>query len=156
MTGSLPTRVVVSGPDGHTGCGVVAGLQADPAINVVGGIRRGDDDIMAKLRSADVLIDFTAAEAAPNLMLMALEAGVRPVSGTSGIPDSELARVDEAAYKSGLPAVWAANFSLGPVLLTHLARVAARFMSAVEILEGHPSRKADSPSGTALALPRDP
>ena len=154
MTGSVPTRVVVSGPDGHTGRDVVAGLQADPAVDVVGGIRRGDADIAEKLRSADVLIDFTTAEAAPGLMLMALDAGVRPVSGTSGIPDTELARVDDAAKRCGLAAVWAANFSLGPVLLTHLARVAARFMSAAEVLEGHPSRKADSPSGTALALAR--
>jgi 4-hydroxy-tetrahydrodipicolinate reductase len=154
MSGSVPIRVVVSGPDGHTGRDVVAGLQSDPAIDVVGGIRRGDTDVAQKLQAADVLVDFTTAEAAPELMLRAIEAGVRPVSGTSGIPDAELTRVDEAARQRGIAAVWAANFSLGPVLLTHLARVAARFMDAVEVLEGHPSRKADSPSGTALALAR--
>jgi 4-hydroxy-tetrahydrodipicolinate reductase len=133
---------------------VLAGLQDDPTVDVVGGIRRGDADVAEKLKTADVLVDFTTAAAAPELMLMALDVGVRPVSGTSGIPDAELARIDESARKLGLAAVWAANFSLGPVLLTHLARVAAPFMDAAEVFEGHPSRKADAPSGTAHALAR--
>jgi 4-hydroxy-tetrahydrodipicolinate reductase len=154
MTGNAPIRVVVAGPDGHTGQAILAGLDADATVEVVGGIRRGDTDVAGKLKSADVLVDFTTADAAPRLMLMALDAGVRPVSGTSGIPDSELARVDESAQHHGLAAVWAANFSLGAVLMAHLARVAARFMDAAEVLEGHPARKADAPSGTALALAR--
>ena len=149
-----PVRVVVSGADGHVGAAMIAGFAADPSLEVVGGIRRGDRDVRAKLDAADVLVDFTTAEAAPGLMLAALDAGVRPVSGTSGIPDDALDTIDAVARERGLAAVWAPNFSPGAVLLAHLARIAARHMDAAEVIEGHPSRKADAPSGTALALAR--
>lgn len=147
-------RVVVSGAGGHVGAAMVDGFAADPTLEVVGGIRRGDQDVRAKLDAADVLVDFTTAAAAPGLMLAALAAGVRPVSGTTGIPDDALDAIDAAAREHKLPAVWAPNFSLGAVLLARLARFAAKYMTAAEIIEGHPSRKADAPSGTALALAR--
>jgi 4-hydroxy-tetrahydrodipicolinate reductase len=147
-------RVVVAGPDGHVGRAMVAGFAADPTLELVGGIRRGDDDVREKLSAADVLVDFTSAAAAPALMVAALEAGVRPVSGTSGLADDDLAAVDAAARERKLPAVWAPNFSPAAVLLAQLAELAAKYMDAAEIIEGHPSRKADAPSGTALALAR--
>jgi 4-hydroxy-tetrahydrodipicolinate reductase len=147
-------RVVVSGPDGHVGRAMVAGFAQDPTLEVVGGIRRGDRDVHEKLSAADVLVDFTSAAAAPTLMLAALDAGVRPISGTSGVSDDALDAVDAAARERKLAAVWAPNFNLGAVVLAQLAKYAARYMDAAEIIEGHPSRKADAPSGTALALAR--
>lgn len=52
----------------------------------------------------------------------------------------------------------AANFSIGVNLLLRLAEEAARTLPAegydVEIVETHHRRKADAPSGTALALGR--
>jgi 4-hydroxy-tetrahydrodipicolinate reductase len=133
---------------------MVAGFAADPTLEVVGGIRRGDEDAREKLDAADVLVDFTSAVAAPQLMLAALDAGVRPVSGTTGLTDDALDAIDAAAREHELAAVWAPNFSPGAVVLAQLARFAARYMDAAEIIEGHPSRKADAPSGTALALAR--
>ncbi len=131
------------------------GLPTQPGIAVVGGIRRNDQDVEQKLAEADVLLDFTHAESAPGLMLAAIDAGVRPVSGTSGLPEAALDAVDKAARDRGIGAIWAANFSLGAVLMGQMARLAARHIHAVEIIEGHPSRKADAPSGTALAIARD-
>jgi 4-hydroxy-tetrahydrodipicolinate reductase len=133
---------------------MVAGFATDPGLEVVAGIRRGDRDVNDKLARADVLVDFTIAEAAPELMLAALEAGVRPVSGTSGMTDEALDAVDRCARDRNLPAIWAPNFSLGAVVLGQVAKLAARYLDAVEIIEGHPARKADAPSGTALALAR--
>jgi 4-hydroxy-tetrahydrodipicolinate reductase len=149
-----PIRVLVAGPDGHMGGAVTTGFADEPTLEVVGGIRRGDSDVDAKLKSADVLVDFTNAEAAPKLMLTAIEAGVRPVSGTSGLSADALNSIDEAARKQGIAAVWAPNFALGALVLTVLSRLAARYMDAAEVIEGHPGRKADAPSGTALALAR--
>jgi len=45
----------------------------------------------------------------------------------------------------------APNFSLGTVLLMHLAKIAARFFDRAEIIEMHHAKKIDAPSGTAIA-----
>jgi 4-hydroxy-tetrahydrodipicolinate reductase len=42
------------------------------------------------------------------------------------------------------------NFSLGSVVGTFLATVAAQFFEPIEIVETHHMGKADSPSGTAI------
>lgn len=151
---SQRVRVVVSGPDGHAGRVMVAAFKADPSLDLVAEIRRRDLDVAEKMRMADVLVDFTSAAAAPKLMLAAIQAGVRPVSGTSGLTEDALVAIDAAARERNVAAIWAPNFSLGAVVLTQVARVAARYLGAAEIIEGHPARKADAPSGTALALAR--
>jgi 4-hydroxy-tetrahydrodipicolinate reductase len=65
-----------------------------------------------------------------------------------------LAAIDGAARDQGIGAIWAPHFRLAGVLMMHFARIAARYMSSVEILEGHHAGKADSPSGTARELAR--
>jgi 4-hydroxy-tetrahydrodipicolinate reductase len=152
--GSSPIRVVIAGPDGHMGREMVTGLADEPDIVVTGGIRRGDTDPAKALAEADVLLDFTNAQAAPRLILSAIEAGVRPVSGTSGLSEESLEAADAAARKRGIGAIWVPNFSLGAVLMSLMVRLAARHIGSVEIFEGHPARKLDAPSGTALAMAR--
>src|SRR4051812_21530394 len=74
-----PIRVLVAGPDGRMGRVMMTGLPSQPGITVVGGLRRGEpaDELLA---SADVLVEFTHPDSAPDLLLKAIEAGVRPVS----------------------------------------------------------------------------
>jgi 4-hydroxy-tetrahydrodipicolinate reductase len=50
--------------------------------------------------------------------------------------------------------VVAPNFSLGAALLIHLSKIAAKFFDNAEIIEMHHERKADAPSGTAMATAR--
>jgi 4-hydroxy-tetrahydrodipicolinate reductase len=152
-TANLDVRVVVAGPDGRMGQVLSAGLAKQPGITVVGGLRRGDA-VAETLTDADVLVDFTHPDSAPDLLLAAIDAGVRPVSGTSNIPESALDAIDAAARARGIAAVWASNYRLAGALLMHLAGVAARFLDAVEIVECHHAGKADAPSGTAAALAR--
>jgi 4-hydroxy-tetrahydrodipicolinate reductase len=150
----MTIRVVVAGPDGRMGRAMVTGLPKQHGIEVVGGLRRTDDPATAAstLEGADVLVDFTHAGAARELMLQAIEAGVRPVSGTSGVTEDDLRAIDEAALARGIGAVWAANFRLMGVLLVHLARMVARYVDSAEIIDAHHAKKADSPSGTAREL----
>jgi 4-hydroxy-tetrahydrodipicolinate reductase len=155
-TGKDPIRVVVAGPDGRMGRVLMAGLPGQAGLEVVGGLRRAGDPSTAAslLAAADVLVDFTHADSAPELLLRSIAAGVRPVSGTSGMPEDALVAIDAAARERGLGAVWAPLFRLGGVLMLHFARIAARYFDAVEIVEGHHATKADAPSGTALELAR--
>lgn len=127
------------------------GLGQEEGLLVTGGFGRHDAHAAAGLLAeADVLVDFTTAEAAPALLMAALDAGVRPVSGTTGLPPDVLDAVDRAALARGLGAVWAPNFAIGAALMMHFARVAARYMGAAEIIELHHDAKVDAPSGTAL------
>ena len=149
-------RVVVASPTGRMGRAMMTGLPAQQGIEVVGGLTRSDDPASAKgiLAKADVLVDFTHADAAPSIIARAIEAGVRPVSGTTGLSDADLAAIDDGARRRGIGAVWAANFRLLGVLLAHFARIAARYSDTVEIIEAHHATKADAPSGTARELAR--
>jgi len=48
----------------------------------------------------------------------------------------------------------APNFSVGAVVMMHLAEIAAPYFTAAEVIEMHHPTKADAPSGTALATAR--
>ncbi|HEX9269556.1 MAG TPA: 4-hydroxy-tetrahydrodipicolinate reductase [Candidatus Limnocylindria bacterium] len=153
---SEAVRVVVAGASGRMGQLMASGLGREPGIEVVGGFHRSDPPATVDrlLGRADALVDFTVPAAAHDILLRAIAAGVRPVSGTSGVTEATLAAVDEAARERGIAAMWAPNFRIGGVLMEHLARIAARTMKTVEIVEAHNDRKKDAPSGTAVSLAR--
>ena len=102
----------------------------------------------------DVVVDFTHASWVPKLVEAAIAAGVRPVIGTSSIPDATLATLRTGLAQKHLGGVVAPNFALGAVVLMHLSRIAAQYFNTAEIIELHHDRKVDSPSGTALATAR--
>jgi 4-hydroxy-tetrahydrodipicolinate reductase len=146
-------RVLVAGPSGRMGGVMMTRLPDEKGIEVVGGVSRSDHARRAELfAGADVLVDFTNADSAPELLLAAIDAGVRPVSGTSGISEEALAQIDEAARERAISALWAPAFHLGAVVLMHAARMAARYYSGVEIFDVTHDTKWDAPSGTALEL----
>lgn len=97
-----------------------------------------------------VLVDFTTPLVVMQNIETALQCGVRPVVGTTGITQVDLARVSQQVEKTGLSAMIAPNFALGAVLMMKFAATAARFFSQVEIIELHHDKKIDAPSGTAL------
>jgi 4-hydroxy-tetrahydrodipicolinate reductase len=100
--------------------------------------------------SPDVLVEFAPGAAAADHARAALERGVRPVIGSTGIPAAEIERLRELAGQRRVGAVLAPNFAIGAVLMMEFARMAARFMPHVEIIEQHHDRKRDAPSGTAV------
>ncbi|NMB36078.1 MAG: 4-hydroxy-tetrahydrodipicolinate reductase [Firmicutes bacterium] len=97
-----------------------------------------------------VLVDFTTPMAVMDNIKTALQSGVRPVVGTTGITSVDLSRITEWVEKSGLSAIVAPNFALGAVLMMKFAAEAARYFPQVEIIELHHDKKIDAPSGTAL------
>jgi 4-hydroxy-tetrahydrodipicolinate reductase len=146
------TRVIVAGATGRVGRVMMTGLP-----DVVGGFGSRDaPDELARLASqADVLVDFTTGSAAPDLLCAAARHGLHVVSGTSGLSQDALQRVDAALREHNRGGVWAANFAIGGALMMYFARVAARFMEAAEVIELHHDKKVDAPSGTAVQTARD-
>jgi 4-hydroxy-tetrahydrodipicolinate reductase len=102
----------------------------------------------------DVVVDFTRASVAMEAARIALPLKVAMVIGATGLSDADLDELRGLCDTHGVGAVVAPNFSLGAVLLMHLAQIASRFFSNAEIIEMHHDRKLDAPSGTALMTAR--
>ena len=169
-----PLRVAIHGAGGRMGqsvtrVAVAEGLQVVGAVvsrgspligrdagEVAGAGNVGvalSDDTAAGLLGADVVIDFSRADAVPRLLQLAARARVAVVSGTTRLDAHAERLLDEAAKE--IPVLWSPNTSLGVHVLAQLAAQAARLLGPdfdVEIVEAHHRAKVDAPSGTAVRL----
>jgi len=82
---------------------------------------------------------------------IAAKRGVNLVIGTTGLTADNIAEIDRLSQAHQMGAVVAPNFALGAVVMTYLAKVAAKYFDYAEIIELHHHLKADAPSGTALS-----
>jgi 4-hydroxy-tetrahydrodipicolinate reductase len=83
--------------------------------------------------------------------------GINVLVGTSGWSAERIVTLEHIvadlpprADGSAAGVVIIPNFSVGSVLATSFAAMAARFYDSIEIIEAHKSTKSDSPSGTAV------
>lgn len=100
--------------------------------------------------SPEVMVDFTDASAGPANILAAIDAGVSPVVGTTGLTPADLDQIAASSRAAGIGAFIAPNFALGAVMLMRMCETAAPFFDHVEIIELHHDKKIDAPSGTAF------
>lgn len=98
----------------------------------------------------DVLVDLTNPHAVYAHTKEALQLGVRPVIGTTGFTDEQLAELTQLAADKELGAIIAPNFAIGAILMMKFAKEAAKYLPDVEIIEMHHDQKLDAPSGTAV------
>lgn len=154
-----PVSIAVAGARGHMGRAIIAAMENEPGLSLLGGFGRnageGLIDRSRALEEADVIIDFTTGSAAAELAaLCAGRGGPALVIGATGFEGDELARIATAAQT--VPIVLSGNFSIGVNMLLGLVSQAAKLLPAegwdIEILEAHHRRKLDAPSGTALML----
>jgi 4-hydroxy-tetrahydrodipicolinate reductase len=152
---SGPIKVAVAGHRGKVGSILAAALAAEPDIDYVGGISRGDD-LAAFLheRRPRALVDFTRPAEALHNALAAVAIGASPVVGTSGLTPADVDKLETACKAKGLGGIVAPNFAIGAVLMMHLAEIAAPHFEAAEVIEMHHATKLDAPSGTALSTAR--
>lgn len=102
-----------------------------------------------ELDTPDVLLDFTVSELSVSLAKTAIERGIRPVIGTSGLTKDAVAELSQLCAEKRVGALVVPNFSIGAVLMMEFSRQAAKHYSNVEIVEMHHTKKIDAPSGTA-------
>ena len=113
--------------------------------------RIGSSGELADMTGADVAVDVTTPAASPGVVEFAVEHGIRVLVGTSGWSGDRIAALERTvAGISAAGVIIVPNFSLGSVLATTFATMAARFYDSIEIVESHHLSKIDSPSGTAV------
>ena len=168
----MAIRVIVQGALGRMGRETVRALCQDADITVVGATElapasdrlglpdggsvplSGDLAALLDAAPADVLVDFSLAAAVMPAARVAAARGVNLVIGTTGLSPEDLDEIGRLAEANGIGAVVAPNFTIGAVLMMHLASIAAAYMDSAEIIELHHDGKADAPSGTALTTAR--
>ena len=110
-------------------------------------------DAASETAKADVLIDFTVADACVPNAQAAVGNGKACVVGTTGL--SEPQKDELAVLAKDVAIVFAPNMSVGVNLLFKLTSEVAQILGLdynVEIVEAHHNLKKDSPSGTAVRL----
>lgn len=154
-------KVGVLGAVGRMGRTVCEAVEADPELELVARVDpAGGEGIATSLDTlveagAEVAVDFTQPDAVFGNVTFCLERGIHCVVGTTGMSEAELGKIAELASAGNTNAFVAPNFSIGAVLMMHLAKQAARYLGSCEIVEMHHNAKLDAPSGTALKTARE-
>jgi 4-hydroxy-tetrahydrodipicolinate reductase len=139
VTEAADLQLVAAIDPGHVGASV-CGRTIVGEVNALGDL------------GAEVVVDFTIAEAVRHNLAHYALFGIHAVIGTSGLTDADMADVTArfSGHAGSANAVVVPNFAIGAVLLLHLSRIAAPHMDGVEIIELHHDAKRDAPSGTAM------
>jgi 4-hydroxy-tetrahydrodipicolinate reductase len=162
------TKVLIAGFTGAMGQKAVRLVQRTAGYELVAGFAAGltsttpaDYDLPANVQifgalediqtDADIWIDFTLPSVVYPNVKFAIEHGIHPVVGTTGLTDEQVTELQALAAKQQLGGLIAPNFGMSAVLLMKFAKEAAAYFPDVEIIEMHHDNKADAPSGTALS-----
>ena len=151
-------RVCVAGVTGWTGRPVAGAIEAANDLELVAGVARSDPEHFSTVAEAleavpaDVLVDYTHAEAVEANVRVALERGVGVVVGSSGLTAEDYAAIDTLAQERGVGVIAAGNFSLSAALVLRFAVEAAEHFDFWEVIDYASAGKEDAPSGTAREL----
>jgi 4-hydroxy-tetrahydrodipicolinate reductase len=111
------------------------------------------DDALEVFAKVDAVLDFTVPKATVGFAELAANARIVHVIGTTGLAESDHAKLDAAARHATI--IQSGNMSMGVNLLAAITRRIAEALDAdfdIEVLEMHHRMKVDAPSGTALML----
>lgn len=171
-----PIKVLVAGATGKVGRELCQALLKEPGFQLVGAISRAaagrdvaeavglgsgpagvpvSETLTAALSrpeaaGAQVLVDFSTAEAAREFLPEAIRKRLAPVVGTTGFRREELEGYIAACKANQVGGAFIANFAIGAMLMMKFAVEARKYLPHAEIVELHHHTKLDAPSGTAL------
>lgn len=145
-------RVGVSGAAGRMGVVTCEAIEAATDLQLAGRYApgHGADDPDA-LADCDVVVEFSPAAAALENVTRWHAHGSDVVIGSSGFAGDRLSQLVSMWGDGPGRCLVVPNFSLGGVLMIWLAAKASAYFTAAEVVELHHDRKADAPSGTAVA-----
>jgi 4-hydroxy-tetrahydrodipicolinate reductase len=152
------------GAGGRMGRTICEAVHLDPALQLVAAVDPhavGADvhgvTIAGELRAladadAQVVVDFSVADASRVTLPWLAMHGIHAVVGTTGFTDDDIDSFRTAF--SGSNCLIASNFAISAVLMMRFAELAAKWFDTAEIIELHHDGKIDAPSGTAMSTAR--
>jgi len=106
---------------------------------------------LSDMLGTDLVIDLTVPSVSQGIVEFAVANGINVVVGTSGWSHERITSLERTITdKLSVGVIIIPNFSVGSVLATHFAALAAPYFESIEIIEAHHPGKVDSPSGTAV------
>ena len=144
----MTTRVVIAGGTGKLGRVIQAVVDAEPGFEVSAVLSSGSE--LSEMDGADLVVDATTPAASENIIRAAIERRINLLVATSGWSAERIAGIRPLVAAAETGAVFIPNFSLGSVIGSALAALAAPHFPSIEIVESHRDTKVDSPSGTAV------
>jgi 4-hydroxy-tetrahydrodipicolinate reductase len=165
----MALRVGVNGAGGRMGATVCQAVDGDPDLDLVAAVdphhagidlrsvapvtqvdlQIGGDQESFALAEAEIVVDFTTADASRANLPWFAEQGIHAVVGTSGLGDADIEALERVFTASNC--VIAPNFAIGAVLMMRFAELASPFFDTAEVIELHHDSKIDAPSGTAMS-----
>ena len=145
----MTTKVAVVGATGKMGQLASQIIEASEDFELVAQIDSKGE--LSDMLGADIAVDVTIPAASQGVVEYAVAHGINVLVGTSGWSSERIATLERTiAGNLAVGVIIVPNFSIGSVLATSFAAMAARFLDSIEIIEAHHSTKIDSPSGTAV------
>lgn len=145
----MTTKVAVVGATGKMGQLASRIIEAADDFELVAQIDSKGE--LSDMLGADIAVDVTLPAVSQGVVEYAVANGINVLVGTSGWSSDRIAALErtiDGNLEVGVLIV--PNFSIGSVLATSFAAMAARFFDSIEIIEAHHASKVDSPSGTAV------
>lgn len=168
-------KAMVTGAAGRMGGRIISLIRETSGIELSGALERGGHPAVGKdagifagigaigapvaskiedvIGSADVVIDFTTAEASLENLRAASTAKKAMVIGSTGFTPVQMEQVKE--FCKDVPCVLSPNMSVGVNVMLKVLHDTARILGDeydVEIVEAHHRLKKDAPSGTAMKM----
>ena len=145
----MTIKVAVVGATGKMGQLVSQIVETSPEFELVAQI--GSKGELSDMLGADIAVDVTLPAVSQGVVEYAVAHGISVLVGTSGWTSERIAGLERMINGNlAVGVIIVPNFSVGSVLATAFAAMAARFYDSIEIIEAHHAGKIDSPSGTAV------
>lgn len=146
-----PSRIIINGAFGKMGSTATEFLQQWPAVEIIGLLGRQDHlTTQIKALKPDFIIDLTKADCVYQNTQIYLQENLKFIIGASGLKAPEIQHIRQTCQEKKIGGIIVPNFSIGSVLCTYFAQIAAPWFDGVDIIEMHHAQKADAPSGTAI------
>lgn len=147
--GAMTIQVAVVGASGRMGQLFVRLIEESSDFSVHSQITSKDS--LESMIGAELVVDVTSPSVSPRVVAFAVEHGINVLVGTSGWSAERIATLTHQLGTEPTSGVLIIpNLSVGSMLATSFAAMAARFFDSIEIVEAHHASKVDSPSGTAV------
>ena len=143
------TKVAVVGATGRMGQLASRLIEASEDFELVASLDSKSPH--SDMLGAEIVVDVTVPSVSQSVVEFAVANGLNVLVGTSGWSGERISALERMITDNlAVGVVIIPNFSVGSVLATHFAAVAAPFFESIEIIEAHHASKVDSPSGTAV------